>query len=69
MTKLYLERVDTLIIEHSLIEFKVNTEYRLKNYIEKLEKSTENWQREYYESLIKIQQDKLESINKLLKKL
>ena len=37
MTKLYLEGVDKLTVEFSLIEFKVNTEYRLKKYIEKLE--------------------------------
>ena len=68
MTKLYLEGVDKLTVEFSLIEFKVNTEYRLKKYIEKLEKSDLD-NREYYEGLIKIQQRKLENINNILNKL
>ena len=67
MTKLYLEGVDKLTIEFSLIEFKVNTEYQLKKYIEKLEKCGLD-DREYYEDLINFQQEKLENINKLLNK-
>ena len=68
MTKLYLEGVDKLTIEFSLIEFKVNTEYRLKRYIEKLEKCDIE-DRDYYEGLINIEQDKLENINNILNKL
>ena len=68
MTKLYLEGVDKLTIEFSLIEFKVNTEYRLKRYIEKLEKCDIE-DRDYYEGLINIEQDKLENINSILNKL
>ena len=67
MTKLYLEGVDKLTVEFSLIEFKVNTEYQLKKYIEKLEKCGLD-DREYYEDLINFQQEKLENINKLLNK-
>ena len=67
MTKLYLEGTDKLTIEFSLIEFKVNTEYQLKKYIEKLEKCGLD-DREYYEDLINFQQEKLENINKLLNK-
>jgi len=67
MTKLYLEGTEKLTVEFSLIEFKVNTEYRLKNYIEKLEKCGLD-DREYYEDLINFQQEKLENINKLLNK-
>ena len=68
MTKLYLEGIDKLTIEFALIEFKVNTEYRLKKYIEKLEKCDIE-DREYYDGLINIEQDKLENINNILNKL
>jgi len=68
MTKLYLEGIDKLTVEFSLIEFKVNTEYRLKKYIEKLEKCDIE-DREYYDGLINIEQDKLENINNILNKL
>ena len=67
MTKLYLEGTEKLTVEFSLIEFKVNTEYQLKKYIEKLEKCGLD-DREYYEDLINFQQEKLENINKLLNK-
>ena len=67
MTKLYLEGTEKLTVEFSLIEFKVNTEYQLKKYIEKLEKCGLD-AREYYEDLINFQQEKLENINKLLNK-
>ena len=67
MTKLYLEDTEKLTVEFSLIEFKVNTEYQLKKYIEKLEKCGLD-DREYYEDLINFQQEKLENINKLLNK-
>ena len=67
MTKLYLEGTEQLTVEFSLIEFKVNTEYQLKKYIEKLEKCGLD-DREYYEDLINFQQEKLENINKLLNK-
>tara|TARA_R100000655_G_scaffold108588_1_gene160875 strand:+ start:712 stop:918 length:207 start_codon:yes stop_codon:yes gene_type:complete len=68
MTKLYLEGIEKLTVEFSLIEFKINTEYRLKNYIKKLEKC-DIGSRMYYEGLIKIEQDKLENINNILNKL
>ena len=67
MTKLYLEGTEKLTVEFSLIDFKVNTEYQLKKYIEKLEKCGLD-DREYYEDLINFQQEKLENINKLLNK-
>ena len=67
MTKLYLEGTEKLTVEFSLIEFKVNTEYRLKKYIKKLEKCGLD-DREYYQDLINFQQEKLENINKLLNK-
>ena len=67
MTKLYLEGTEKLTIEFSLIEFKVNTEYRLKRYIEKLEKCDIE-DRDYYEGLINIEQDTLENINSILNK-
>ena len=67
MTKLYLEDTQKLTVEFSLIEFKVNTEYRLKKYIEKLEKC-DIQDRKQYEDLINFQQEKLENINKLLNK-
>ena len=68
MTKLYLEGTEKLTIEFSLIEFKVNTEYRLKKYIKKLEKCDIE-DRELCEDLINIEQDKLENINNILDKL
>tara|TARA_R100000805_G_C3601763_1_gene102398 strand:- start:273 stop:479 length:207 start_codon:yes stop_codon:yes gene_type:complete len=68
MTKLYLEGADKLTIEFALIEFKINTKYRLKRYIEKLEKCDIGY-RDYYENLINIEQDKLENINNILNKL
>jgi hypothetical protein len=68
MTKLYLDGIDKLTIRFSLVEFQVNTEYRLKKYIEKLEKCGLD-DREYYEGLISIEEKKLKNINNILNKL
>ena len=68
MTKLDLDGIDKLTIRFSLVEFQVNTEYRLKKYIEKLEKCGLD-DREYYEGLINIEEKKLKNINNILNKL
>ena len=69
MTKLYLEGVDKLTIEFSLIEFRVNAQERIEYYTNKLNGSDNTKDVNYYTDLIRIQKDKLNSINNILNKL
>ena len=69
MTKLYLEGTEKLTIEFSLIEFRVNAQERIEYYTNKLNGSDNTKDVNYYTDLIRIQKDKLNSINNILNKL
>lgn len=69
MTKLYLEGTEKLTIEFSLIEFRVNAQERIEYYTNKLNGSDNTKDANYYTDLIRIQKDKLNSINNILNKL
>ena len=69
MTELYLEPGEKVTVEFSLIESKVNTENRVKHYIDKLNSSDNTEDVKRYTESLKIQKDKLKSITNLLDKL
>jgi len=69
MTKLYLEGTEKLTVEFSLIEFRVNAQERIEYYTNKLNGSDNTKDVNYYTDLIRIQKDKLNSINNILNKL
>jgi|9_EtaG_2_1085328.scaffolds.fasta_scaffold03170_6 hypothetical protein len=69
MTKLYLEPVEKVTLEYSLMESKVNVEYRIEYYTEKLNSSTTTEDVNLHTYSLRIQKSKLELINKLLDKL
>jgi hypothetical protein len=69
MTKLYLEGTEKLTVEFSLIEFRVNAQERIEDYTNKLNGSDNTKDVNYYTDLIRIQKDKLNSINNILNKL
>ena len=69
MTKLYLEGTEKLTVEFSLIEFRVIAQERIEYYTNKLNGSHNTKDVNYYTDLIRIQKDKLNSINNILNKL
>ena len=69
MTKLYLEPVEKVTLEYSLMESKVNVEQRIEYYTEKLNSSTTTEDVNLHTYSLRIQKSKLELINKLLDKL
>ena len=69
MTKLYLEGTEKLTVEFSLIEFRVNAQERIEYYTNKLNCSDNTKDVNHYTDLIRIQKDKLNSINNILNKL
>jgi|TARA_R110000824_G_scaffold163712_5_gene339484 hypothetical protein len=69
MTKLYLEGTEKLTVEFSLIEFRVNAQERIEHYTNKLNGSSSTEDVNHYTDLIRIQKDKLNSINNILNKL
>ena len=69
MTKLYLEPVEKVTLEYSLMESKVNVEYRIEYYTEKLNSSKTTEDVNLHTYSLRIQKSKLELINKLLDKL
>jgi hypothetical protein len=69
MTKLYLEPGEKVTLEYSLMESKVNVEYRIEYYTEKLNSSKTTEDVNLHTYSLRIQKSKLELINNLLNKL